>query len=298
MKNLFCRISALALLVLAGGANSEAQPSGAGTAEAKSHFATYGTNKVHYITEGKGKQTLVLVHCWAGNLGFWREQVPALADKARLVLIDLPGHGKSDKPDTAYTMDYLAGGVLTVLKDARVDKATFIGHSMGAPVICRVYHQAPERVAGLVSVDGFLRRPKMPPEQARQFPAQFAGPDYRENTRQGMGALFPAGTEKLRDQVIEEMLETPQFVMLAAMKGMFDPDQPDWDPKHVNVPVLVINAPNPMWTDEYKQYVTSLSSKTDYRVIPGTGHWLMLEKPAEFNTSLVGMLQKFELLGK
>src|ERR1700687_6156895 len=72
----------------------------------KSHFVSLGTNKVYYVVEGKGDHTIVFVHCWAGHRGFWREQVPALADKAQLILVDLPGHGQSDKPQTDYTMDF------------------------------------------------------------------------------------------------------------------------------------------------------------------------------------------------
>lgn len=263
---------------------------------AKSHFAKFGTNKVHYVVEGTGKPTIVLIHCWSGNLSFWDEQVPALASRARLVLIDLPGHGQSDKPQTAYTMDYMGEAVLAVMRDARVSKATLIGHSMGTPVMCSVYKQAPEKVAALVAVDGVLRRPKMPPSQAEQFTAAFKSADYRENVRGFMGSMFTAGKEAVRDRVISEMLETPQYVMVGAMDGMFNADHPDWDLHHVNVPVLVINAPNVMWTDEYKAYVKGLSDRTDYRAMEGVGHWLMLEKPAEFNAQLVDMLSKFGLI--
>jgi len=294
MKALYPPIVAAALVLAAGCASSPETREAGG---AQSRFVRLGTNNLHYVVEGKGQHTIVLVHCWAGNLGFWREQVPALADKARLVLIDLPGHGQSDKPHRAYTMDFFAEAVLTVMRDAHVDKATLIGHSMGVPVICRVYQRAPARVAALVAVDGMMRRPKMTPEQVEQFVGRFRGPDYRENTRQGMGMLFPVpGTEALRDRVINEMLETPQNVMVGAMDGMFGANQPDWDPEHVSVPVLVINAPNPMWTDEYRDYLRSLSPQTDYRAIEGVGHWLMLEKPAEFNTTLTEMLRKFALL--
>jgi pimeloyl-ACP methyl ester carboxylesterase len=282
-----------ALLVLAGCAHTPA------SGDAGSHFANFGTNKIHYVVAGSGAHTIVFVHCWAGNLDFWREQVPALAGRARLILLDLPGHGRSDKPQTAYTMDYFAKAVLAVMRDARVDKATLVGHSMGAPVICRVYHQAPDRVAALVSVDGLLRRPAVTPEQAEQVVGQFRGPDYREKTRQFINLMFPvSGTEALRDRVLTEMLETPQYVMLGAMEGMFGADQPDWDVRHTDVPVLVINAPNPMWTDDYVHYVRSLSSQTDYRVVDGTGHWLMLEKPAEFNTVLTDLLGRHDLIGK
>src|SRR5882724_11227604 len=298
MNKTFCfAITAGVLLSLAcASAQTPAKPTNS-VSLGQSHFVSLGTNQIHYVTAGKGSHTIVLVHCWAGNSGFWREQVPALAEKAGLVLIDLPGHGQSDKPHTQYTMDFFASAVLTVMRDAHVDKATLVGHSMGTPVMCRVYKQAPEKVAALVAIDGILRRPKMPAEQAAQFVAAFRAPEYRENTRKGMGALFPVpGTEALRDRVVSELLATPQYVMVGAMEGMFGADQPDWDVKKADVPVLIINAPNPMWTDEYKDYVRSLSPKTDYRLIDGVGHWLMLEKPAEFNTALIGMLRKFDLI--
>ena len=302
MKNPFSFAIAAAGLLLSpacAGAQTPSKPTNS-VSLGQSHFVSSGTNKIHYLTAGKGNHTIVLVHCWAGNSGFWREQVPALADKARLVLIDLPGHGQSDKPHTQYSMDFFASAVLAVMRDARVDKATLIGHSMGAPIICRVYKQAPEKVTALVAIDGVLRKPKMPAEQAEKFIAAFRAPEYREHTRQVMGSMFPVpGTEALRDRVVSEMLATPQHVMLGAMEGMFGADQPDWDVKLAAVPVLVINAPNPMmWTDEYKDYIRSLSPKTDYRLIDGVGHWLMLEKPAEFNTALVVMLRKFDLIAE
>jgi len=84
--------------------------------------------------------------------------------------------------------------------------------------------------------------------------------------------------------------------MRSAMEGMFASDQPAWDLAKVNVPVLVINAKSPMWTDEYEAYVRALSPKTDYRTIDGPGHFLMLEKPAEFNAALLEMLEKFNLI--
>ena len=268
-------------------------------ADGKSHFASLGTNKVHYVTVGQGRQTSVFVHCWAGNLGFWREQVPALADKARLVLIDLPGHGQSNKPHTAYTMDFFASAVLAVMRDAHVDKATLVGHSMGGAVICCVYRQAPEKVAALVSVDGLLRRPQWTPEDAGKFVAPFRTPEYREHARQFVGSFFPvSGNEALRDRVLSEMLVTPQYVMVGAMEGMFGPDQPDWGLKTVNAPVLVINARKPMWNADYENYVRSLSPQTDYRMMDGVGHWLMLEKPAEFNALLTNLLRKHDLIAK
>jgi len=261
------------------------------------HFAGFGTCRVHYVTLGRGRQTLVLVHCWGGTSDFWREQIPDLGDEARLILIDLPGHGQSDKPRTDYTMDFFARAVLAVMDDAHVEKAVLVGHSMGVPVICRTYALARERVAALVAVDGPLRRPQMAREDVENLIMPLLLPGYRDEVRRRVTAMFPfPGTESTRERVLSEMLQTPQYVLVSAMEAMFDSDQPDWALKRVDAPILVINARNPMWDGNYQAYVRSLSPKTDYRVIDGVGHWLMLEEPVEFNVTLIQMLREFGLL--
>src|SRR6185369_5015201 len=209
----------------------------------ESHFISHDTNRIHYVTAGQGPRTIVLIHGWSCNLGFWCEQIPALAGKARLILVDLPGHGQSDKPQTAYTMDFFAEAVLAVLRDAKVDQAIFIGHSMGGAVIARLHHHAPEKVAALVSVDGLLCRLGGSPEEGRALVGGFAASRYREHAQGFISTLFPIpGTEALRDRVTAEMLTTPQHVMLGGMLAMVSPDQPDWILQQVQAPVIVINA--------------------------------------------------------
>jgi pimeloyl-ACP methyl ester carboxylesterase len=265
----------------------------------ESHFISHGANRIHYVTVGGGNHPVVLIHGWACNHGFWRGQIPALAKRSRLIIIDLPGHGQSDKPQTAYTMDFFAEAVLAVMRDAKVDKAAFVAHSMGGAVIARMYHHAPEKVAALVSVDGLLCRLSGPPEEGRALVVPFGSPQYREHARGFISSLFPIpGTEALRDRVISEMLATPQHVMLGGMLAMLSPDQPDWILQKVNAPVLVINARTPWWNDAYKNYVHSLSPQTEYIVMDDVGHFLMLEKPAEFNVLFVKMLQKFDLIAQ
>ena len=136
-------------------------------------------------------------------------------------------------------------------------------------------------------------------EQVEGMVGPYRKPEYREQVKQMVGYMFPnAGTEALRERVTTEMLKTPQHVMASAMAGMFDLNQPAWDLAKVDVPVMSINAKSPMWTENYEKYVRSLSTKTDYRLIEGTGHFVMLEKPAEFNAALIEMLAKFGLVTK
>src|ERR1700719_1126866 len=66
----------------------------------ESKFAEIDHLKIHYTDYGKGETALVFVHGWACDETVWSEQAPALAEKIRVITIDLPGHGQSDKPET------------------------------------------------------------------------------------------------------------------------------------------------------------------------------------------------------
>src|SRR5262249_48902304 len=121
--------------------------------KAPSRFAKSGDLRVHYKSLGTGKTALVLMHGWACDMTVWSDQVPSLAGKVHLILIDLPGHGKSDRPKVEYTMDLFARAVEAVLKDAGVEQAALAGHSMGTPVARQYYRLYPKKVRALIAVD-------------------------------------------------------------------------------------------------------------------------------------------------
>jgi hypothetical protein len=129
MKNLK-RISflfAISVLVLASASLSVAEEK----------WAKLDNAKIHYVSEGKGKEAVVLVHGWTCNLGHWRDQIPELSKRARVIALDLPGHGMSDKPDTNYSMDYFAAAIDAVMKDAGVERAVH-GHACDPAVLPEV----------------------------------------------------------------------------------------------------------------------------------------------------------------
>jgi pimeloyl-ACP methyl ester carboxylesterase len=257
-------------------------------------FVSVGANRVHFMTVGNGDSDIFFIHGWACNLDIWKEQIPALAKEARLIFIDLPGHGKSDKPQTAYTMDYFAEAVLAVLREAKVRKSAFVVHSMGAAVMCRVYQSAPELFTSVISVDGLLRRPTGTAEQVEALVVPFGRPGYLDHARRLIHSFFPIpGTDVLRDRVATEMLATPQHVMLGGMQAMFSPDHLDWVLNKINAPVAVINAPSFLWQQGYEAYIRSATPRSDYMIMDGVGHFPMLEKPVEFNATVLAMLRKY-----
>jgi pimeloyl-ACP methyl ester carboxylesterase len=111
---------------------------------------------IHWTSSGSGRQTLILVHGWTCDESSWKEQVPALSKSYRIVTLDLPGHGKSGMPK-AFSMELFARAIEAVRAEAKIDRALLVGHSMGTPVIRKYALMYPERVAGLVIVDGLVQ---------------------------------------------------------------------------------------------------------------------------------------------
>ena len=100
--------------------------------------ATLDGNRIWYEVNGTSGTALVLVHGWTCDSTFWSHQVPAFSRHFRVLSVDLPGHGRSGKPDVRYDLSLFSRGVLAAMDAAKIDRAILIGHSMGLPVIRQV----------------------------------------------------------------------------------------------------------------------------------------------------------------
>lgn len=85
---------------------------------------------LHYQREGSG-EVVVLIHGFLGSVQIFERIFEPLTKHFDVIAIDLPGHGKSEDPKGEYTMYRYAEDILDVLTQEQVDKAYWIGHSMG-----------------------------------------------------------------------------------------------------------------------------------------------------------------------
>lgn len=263
---------------------------------AASKFTKLDTNRIHYKSFGRGETAVVFVHGWTCDLTSWRAQVPALEGKTRLLLIDLPGHGQSDKPKVEYTMDLFARSIDAVLKDAGVETAVLVGHSMGVPVVRQFYRVFPKKTRALVAVDGAIQPEKGDLEGYEQFSRRLAGPDFRVAQSEMIDSLFvEKSPPELRKGVKAVMQGTPQHVAVGAMRAMSDPALEKAD--KIEVPVLVVLAKTgPFFSPKVEKQFRAVAPKMDFRVLDDCGHFLMMEKPKEFNQALADFLTAEKLL--
>ncbi|MGZ7040369.1 MAG: alpha/beta fold hydrolase [Thermoanaerobaculia bacterium] len=259
-----------------------------------SRFATVDGARVHYKVTGRGRTTLVFVHGWGGEMNVWRDQVPHFASRARVLVLDLPGHGGSDKPESAdYSMKYMARALRGVLDDAKVDRAVLVGQSAGTSVIRQFERMYPSRARALVAVDGALRD-ITPPAAAQNAVAAMKAPDYRDAIAKIVDSTTPAGSLEMREAVKKSALALPQHVAIAFTAAMFD--RANWRDDRIVLPLLVINQGGAMWSDDYVQAVRASADDLDYQTMDGVDQFLMLEKPDEFNSRLEKWLVAKKLL--
>jgi pimeloyl-ACP methyl ester carboxylesterase len=108
---------------------------------------------VHYEDYGTGSHVLVFMHGILLDSQMNRRLAFNLADTGnRVILLDLPGHGQSDKPRhaSAHRIDSYAHYVVALLDHLGIEEAVIGGVSLGANVSLQVAAQAPERVRGLL----------------------------------------------------------------------------------------------------------------------------------------------------
>jgi pimeloyl-ACP methyl ester carboxylesterase len=259
----------------------------------QSKFTTLEGVRVHYVNYGKGDDAIVLIHGWTMNVDNWREQVSALAEQHRVVVIDLPGHGQSDKPKITYSMDLFARAVDAVMRDEKVKRAVLVGHSMGTPIARQFYRQHPEKTLAIVIVDGPLR-PFGDKASMDNMIAGFRAPTYREAVNKMLTGMYgPKLSAEARERITASSVSTPQHVLVGAMEGMADSSI--WGDDKINVPVLAIMAKNPFFGPDLETLFRRLAPKVEFHMWEGVGHFLMMDRPKDFNDLVLAFLDKNKL---
>lgn len=261
---------------------------GGGTAGGGTAWVEVEGLRVAHESRGSGPP-LALVHGWAADRTHWYRQAAAFPDH-RVVTLDLPGHGESDKPERAYPMSLFARAVEAVLDADGCDTAVVVGHSNGLLVSRELYRRAPARVRALVGIDGWLRNP-IPPAMAEWMRRATESPDY-ERMMQGMIEQTAFGSLDARDieRIKRTSLDTPVHVHRAGLQAMTDPAV--WREDPIEVPLLLVHADSPRLPPDYEAFVRRLAPAAEYHVWEDVSHFIPLERHEALNALLRGFLSR------
>ena len=105
--------------------------------------------RIHVAEAGQGR-ALILLHGLSATHANWELTIPAFADRWRVIAPDLPGHGRSAKPDAPYTVDFYAGVVRSLGRELGISEAVVIGNSLGGQIAVELAISYPRWTRALV----------------------------------------------------------------------------------------------------------------------------------------------------
>lgn len=247
---------------------------------------------IRYTVQGAGEPAVVFIHCWSCDAGYWDGQAAVFAADHRVVTVDLAGHGASGAGRADYTIEAFGRDVAAVLEAEGIGDAVLVGHSMGGPVAVEAALAAPERVRGVIGIDNFQDLDmQLTDEQIAGFIGMMQA-DFAGTVEPWVRTMFAAGADSaLVARVAGDMAAAPPAVGISAMGNLLR-----WFGAAVErVGALPVNLTTvsgdlrPTDTEGNRTVVPGFA----VRIVPGTGHFPLLEKTDEFNAALAAAVAEF-----
>ena len=249
---------------------------------------------IHYTETGKGNTAIVFVHGWLGNTNWWNSQEAFLKDRYKIVKIDLGGHGKSDKTRLNWTSKQYSDDLITVINQINASEVILVGHSMSGAFVTEAAVDLP-KVKAIILVDTLKDLDDtFDPEQAEEFMFSHYRKDFKSAVENILPLyLFVDETPiTIKNQLQKEFLQQDAELAIKALKPLYEMDIRKIA-KLMDIPVRAINSDSqPTEIENNRKYFKNY----DYRIITGTGHYPMLEKPEEFNKILKEVIEELVLL--
>jgi len=260
---------------------------------------------VYFVEAGKGPPVLFL-HGLGGTWRDWSANLPAFAATHRVMAMDFPGSGESDKPEVQYSIEWLSEVVEGFLQERRIEGVTLVGHSMGGVVALNVASRPNSRVKKLVITDAVGIGDKSE-FMGYAMSKKILGPETRwesiesflKNEFQAMADSFIKDQQPKTAREFFESLKmpitgkpllpmTPNVQMTASIIDF------DIRPKLASIrqpTVILWGAKDPVASPQDAIFLQKEIRSSSLILFPDSGHSPMMEHPSLFNRELGKFLQ-------
>lgn len=258
-------------------------------------FADSQGLSIHFTDTGAGPP-IVLGHSFLYSGEMWREQLPVLATRHRVLNLDLRGHGRSGEVRQPFSLYDAVADVVAVLDELGIEKATWCGLSIGGMVALRAALTCPQRVGALILLDtdagaeSALHRFRYAAlglgvrvTGARPFAAPIARLMFGATTRR----QNPGLVGQWKDHV--PTLHVPS--VLHGLRAILSRDSLLACLPQIRIPALVmVGEEDRTLPPVLSQRIHDLLPDSRLVRIPGAGHLAALEQPAVVNREILEFL--------
>ncbi|MFD2543214.1 alpha/beta fold hydrolase [Lacinutrix gracilariae] len=269
----------------------------------KSHSVVIDSTEISYIKEGAGEKTMLFVHGLSSNSDAWSKNIHTLKNQYTCVALDLPGFGKSSKPDVVYTSSYFAEMLHKFIQKLELNNIVLVGHSMGGQAsikLATVYKEDIQKLI-LVAPAGLEQFSEVNANVLKGF---FTKEMVKNTTDEQIEKNYALNFYKLPEEAAR-MIEDRKQIKLAAdfnahchaivssISGMLNDPVYD-DLEHITQKTLVVFGTkdmlipnrylNPNLTTAQVGAIASEKIKeVQVAFVEDAGHFVQFEKPLEVN---------------
>ena len=259
-----------------------------------------GGASLRCLVEGKkGAPWIVMSHSIATDLHVWDAQVESLADRYQILRFDTRGEGGSDTSPPPYDFPLLVSDVAKLFDHYRIDKACFMGVSLGGMIGYGVALAHPQRLSALIASSSRADAPEgfRTPWDDRIAAIKKAG-GMEPLVQPTIDRWFPTGYLVTHPDVAKTIgamvRETPPAGFEGIARALQGLDYLTQVAK-IRVPTLLIAGAKDWTMPEDMQKIHELIAQSEYVIIPDAGHLPNVEQTARFNEAVTRFLGKVAL---
>jgi len=265
-------------------------------------FYDAGDAAIFYEITGRGKP-LILLHGYALNGLMWQFQIPALSEKYEVITVDLRGFGQSSC-GKGWSGNIMADDIAGLLENLNLKDCAIAGFSLSGPVAFRLAFNYPDRISRLVMVSSILPSAGLPRQKTQSLAQKreldlliihgVEGWANKVGLRSGpmVANMFIRNPEvkDLWDKILKR--HNPDFLRcMMAARSNTRPSE-NWRDKlsDISQPTLIVAGAQDDRFLDASRYLQRLIPNARLEIISGAGHMVNLEKPNEFNRTLLDFL--------
>ena len=250
--------------------------------------------------QGRGAPPLVFVHGFACAHTDWKFQLEEFKKTHEVVACDLRGHGQTPGRPQECSIEHYGGDVAALVNNLELRGVFLIGHSMGCRVVLEAARLLPKRVAGVVLIDGSRNATSDPDGAEAMARATIQKLGYANFAETLFRQMFFKKTKESEAIVERAVTQSAAFgPELWPRVTRWDAGQMDAAFAALRAPVLAIQSTTrnaqlqraPMKPGDTSPWVDYLKSRgARIEIIPGVGHFTMLEAPERVNPLIADFL--------
>ena len=258
-------------------------------------FTEVGGLRVRYADRGFGDSVVLLLHGFGGDLDNWMFNLDSLAEKHRVLALDLPGHGQSVKTNVDPSLSGMATFVRKFLDGLSVSSVHVVGHSMGGAIAMQLASDSPETVKSL----GLICSAGLGPDINSDYLRGFVEAQSQQELKLVLQQLF-ADESLVNLQLVNNLLNYKRMdgveaSLNALSETLISAGEQTFLTDNIvasGIPVLVI------WGKQDRiipvSHAQNFSAAGGYcvevEIFDSAGHMVQMEKAYEVNRSLLNFL--------